>query len=365
MVAPAARGRLVIWFVTLVVPEATTRTAVLQTGEVHIAEDLSYADVAALERHPDIRILRGVPAGTPWAIYPNVQKPPTNDPAVRRALHHAINKDAIVRVVFHGQSTAAAALLQPTTPGFAPLAAELFPYDRARAKKILDEAGWRPGSDGIRVKDGKQLEIVWIFGTNNGYEEMAPLIQGMAREVGIDMQLREQPRVQMYEGWRKNENNIGELNWWFPDPSILTTNFHTSRLHAFNPARLSDPEIDKPPGPGSRDDGRERPHGSLPDDPAHAPRDWGEHPARRPGDHHRSPQGGPGLRVQRRDVPDPLRREPGQVARAPGSRALSPDADVHPAAAPAGRAGDPRGVAAGAISYAPGGSRRFRGSASC
>ncbi len=227
------------------VPEATTRTAVLQTGEVTIAEDLSYADVAALERNPDVRILRGVPAGTPWAIYPNVQKFPTNEPAVRRALHHAINKDAIVRVVFHGQSKAAASLLQPTTPGFAPLAPQLFPYDPARAKKILDEAGWRPGADGIRVKDGKRLEILWIFGTNNGYEEMAPLVQAMAREVGIDMQLREQPRVQMYEGWRKNENNIGELNWWFPDPSILTTNFHTSRLHAFNPARLSDPEIDR------------------------------------------------------------------------------------------------------------------------
>src|SRR2546428_6126369 len=74
---------------------------------------------------------------------------------------------------------------------------------------------------------------------------MAPLVQGMAREVGIDVQLREQPRVQMYEAWRKGEHGIGELNWWFPDPSILTTNFHTSRLQAFNPPRLSDPEIDK------------------------------------------------------------------------------------------------------------------------
>jgi peptide/nickel transport system substrate-binding protein len=227
------------------VPEATTRTAVLQTGEVNIAEDLSYADVATLERNPDVRILRGVPAGTPWAIYPNVTKVPTNDAAVRRALQFAISKDAIVRVVFHGQSKAAASLLQPTTPGFAPLATELFPYDPARAKKLLDDAGWKPGADGIRVKDGKRLELVWVFGTNNGYEEIAPLIQGMAREVGIDVQLREQPRAQMYEGWRKNESNIGELNWWFPDPSILTTNFHTSRLQAFNPARLSSPEIDK------------------------------------------------------------------------------------------------------------------------
>ena len=227
------------------VPEATTRTAVLQTGEANIAEDLSYADVAALERSADLRILRGVPAGTPWAIYPNVQRFPTNDPAVRRALHHAISKDAVVRVVFHGQSQSAGSLIQPPTPGYAPLAKELFPYDPARAKKILDDAGWKAGGDGLRVKDGKRLEILWIFGTNNGYEEMAPLVQGMAREVGIDVQLREQPRVQMYEAWRKNEHGIGELNWWFPDPSILTTNFHTSRLQAFNPPRLSDPEIDK------------------------------------------------------------------------------------------------------------------------
>lgn len=227
------------------VPEATTRTAILQTGEANISEDLSYADVAAFERNPDVRILRGVPAGTPWSLFPNVQKFPTNDPAVRRALHHAIRKDAVVRVVFHGQSRPAASLLQPPTPGFAPLANELFPHDAARAKKVLDDAGWKPGPDGIRVKDGKRLELLWIFGTNNGYEEMAPLIQAMAREVGMDIQLREQPRVQMYEAVRKSEHNIGELNWWFPDPSILTTNFHTSRLHAFNPARLSDPEIDK------------------------------------------------------------------------------------------------------------------------
>ncbi len=227
------------------VPEATTRTAVLQTGEAQIAEDLSYADVAAVEKNADLRVVRGVPAGTPWTIFPNVQRFPTNDRAVRRALHHAISKDAIVRVVFQGQSQPAAGLLQPPTPGFTPVNKELFPYDPARAKKILDDAGWKPGADGIRVKDGKRLEILWIFGTNNGYEEMAPLIQGMTRDVGIDIQLREQPRVQMYEAWRKGDDGIGELNWWFPDPSILTSNFHTSRLQSFNPGRLSDPEIDK------------------------------------------------------------------------------------------------------------------------
>jgi peptide/nickel transport system substrate-binding protein len=232
----------IVWRFVL---EAPTRTAVIQTGEVNVAEDLSYADVAGLEKNADIRILRGVPAGTPWTIYPNVQRPPTNDLAVRRALGYAINKEAIVRVVFHGESRPAWSLLQPTTPGYAPLAKDISPYDLVKARKTLDEAGWKPGSDGIRVKDGKRLELLWIFGANNGYEEMAPLIQAMAREAGMDIQLREQPRAQMEEANRKSEHNIGEVNWWFPDPAIMTTNFHTKSLFGFNRPRLSNPEIDQ------------------------------------------------------------------------------------------------------------------------
>jgi peptide/nickel transport system substrate-binding protein len=150
-----------------------------------------------------------------------------------------------VKIVFHGESRPAWSLLQPTTPGYAPLAKDISPYEPAKAKKTLDEAGWKPGPDGIRVKDGKRLELLWIFGANNGYEEMAPLIQAMAREVGMDIQLREQPRAQMEEANRKSEHNIGEVNWWFPDPAIMTTNFHTKSLFGFNRPRLSNPEIDQ------------------------------------------------------------------------------------------------------------------------
>jgi peptide/nickel transport system substrate-binding protein len=259
------------------VPEATTRTAVITTGEAHIAEDLSYADVAALVRSPDVRITRGVPAGTPWTIFPNVQRFPTNDVAVRRALHHAINKDAVVRVVFHGQSQAAGSLLQPPTPGFVPVAKELFPYDPARAKKILDDAGWKLGTDGIRAKNGKRPECV-VFGTNNGYE-MAWLIQGMARDVGIDIQLREQPACRCTRPGAE-QHNIGELNWWSPiRPS--STNFHTSRLRAFNPPRPR-PRLDKLLDQASAmvDEGNAR---SSTSDRVDARGDWRWHRARRSG----------------------------------------------------------------------------------
>src|SRR5256886_17213669 len=58
-------------------------------------------------------------------------------------------------------------------------------------------------------------------------------------------QLGEQPRAKMGEPNRKTEHNIGEANWWFPDPAIMTTNFHTKSLFGFNRPRLSNPEIDQ------------------------------------------------------------------------------------------------------------------------
>jgi len=228
------------------VPETTTRTAVLTTGEVTITEDLAYSDIAGLEKNPNVRILRGVPAGTPWLIFPNVDRFPTNERRVRQALHHAIDKQAIVRTVFHGQTQPGSSPLQPTMPGYVPVAKEFFPYDPTRAKNLLGEAGWKPGPDGIRTKDGKRLELVWIFGTGDGWEEMALLIQGMAREVGIDIQLREMPRAQMHEAYRRGEHNIAETSWWYPDPVILSTLFHSAGLATgFNRARLGDSELDK------------------------------------------------------------------------------------------------------------------------
>jgi nickel transport system substrate-binding protein len=121
-----------------------------------------------------VRILRGVPAGTPWTIFPNVQRFPTNDQAVRRALHHAISKDAIVRVVFHGQSQAAGSLIQPPPPASCPWPRSCSRTIRHARRRSSTTAGWKAGRDGIRVKDGKRLEILWIFATNNGLRGDGP-----------------------------------------------------------------------------------------------------------------------------------------------------------------------------------------------
>jgi peptide/nickel transport system substrate-binding protein len=53
------------------------------------------------------------------------------------------------------------------------------------------------------------------------------------------------PRAQLNEAQMRGEHHIGEVIWFYPDPSILTTLFHSVGLTTFNKARLSDPELDK------------------------------------------------------------------------------------------------------------------------
>jgi len=88
-----------------------------------------------------VRILRGVPAGTPWTIFPNVQRVPTSEPGGAAGAAYAISKDAIARSSSTARARRRARCIQPPTPGYVPVAKELFPYDPARARKILDDRG--------------------------------------------------------------------------------------------------------------------------------------------------------------------------------------------------------------------------------
>src|SRR5690606_32340348 len=75
----------------------------------------------------------------------------TSDPAIRRAINLGLDRELIVEVALHGHGT----------PAFGPAdglpwagADDRVAFDPAAAKAILDAAGWTPGPDGIRARDG-------------------------------------------------------------------------------------------------------------------------------------------------------------------------------------------------------------------
>lgn len=88
------------------------------------------------------------------AILLNSKAPVTSDLKVREAFEMAINKQNIIEGILNGSEDQADTLMAKTVP-YCDIDLKTYAYDPDKAGKLLDEAGWTMGSDGVREKDGK------------------------------------------------------------------------------------------------------------------------------------------------------------------------------------------------------------------
>jgi len=193
---PAPQVDRVIW---RVIPEANTRLAALQTGQGDVTQYIPNIAIQQLRNVPTIRMSRQENYFWDFFLGFKVDKPVVSDPAVRRAINLAVNRAAIVRAVWFGNAEPATAYLNPNTAGYSATAAALVPqFDPAAARRVLDEAGWVMGPDGIRVKDGQRATFL-LYGLQTGeWRQATEAIQADLRRIGIEM------RIQLWDatvGW--------------------------------------------------------------------------------------------------------------------------------------------------------------------
>jgi peptide/nickel transport system substrate-binding protein len=211
------------------IANTNTRVNQLKTGEVHVVALVpwdKYREIAGL---PSIVVHR-----TPGNAYEHVtlnerEFPPFADVRVRRAMIHAIDRDLIARTILEGLAPVAHGPIQPLSWAYTDRVAH-YDYDPARARTLLDEAGWKAGTDGIRRRDGRPLSFTLI--TQAGYavrENVAQAIQRHLHDVGIDV------RVQLHDGtalsaiWFEGRFEA-MLHWWqMPSDPELTTFFAADR----------------------------------------------------------------------------------------------------------------------------------------
>jgi peptide/nickel transport system substrate-binding protein len=120
----------------------------------------------------------------------NLERPMFQDKRVRQALTHAINRQSIVDGVLFGLGKVTDAPYKPDTMWYNQNVKK-FNYDPERAKQLLAEAGWKPGSNGTLEKDGKPFEFTII--TNQGNEvrkNAATIVQQDLKQIGINVKIR-------------------------------------------------------------------------------------------------------------------------------------------------------------------------------
>jgi len=112
------------------------------------------------------------------------------DPAVRRALSIAIDRNTLAEVGYGAAGKATCNVL-PAPAIYASTANdECLVQDIAKANAILDEAGWAKGSDGIRAKDGVRLSILYQTSTNAVRQDTQALVKQWWSEIGVETELK-------------------------------------------------------------------------------------------------------------------------------------------------------------------------------
>lgn len=123
-------------------------------------------------------------------MYFNTMAWPFDDKRVRQAAAYAIDRQAIIDNLMEGHASSLYTPIHPLTWAFSE-DVNTYAYNPAKAKQLLDEAGWKVGADGVRVKDGKRLSVELLY-PNAGNQvriRTAPVVQQWLNAVGFDVKL--------------------------------------------------------------------------------------------------------------------------------------------------------------------------------
>jgi peptide/nickel transport system substrate-binding protein len=115
--------------------------------------------------------------------------PILSDVRVRKALSIAIDRDLLVEIGY-GPTGRPTCNLVPAPALYASDNTECLSQDIEGAKALLEQAGWMPGPDGVRVKDGKRLQLLYQTSTNGVRQDFQALIKQWWSEIGVETELR-------------------------------------------------------------------------------------------------------------------------------------------------------------------------------
>ncbi|MHA4068467.1 ABC transporter substrate-binding protein [Bacillus cereus] len=120
-------------------------------------------------------------------IYMNNNKPYLKDKKVRQALIYGLDRKKYVDTALKGYGTVANVPIHPTSWAYTEEGVNKYEYDKEKAKKLLDEAGWKVGSDGIREKDGQKLKLSY-FGPSSAKDSdlLIPIAKENYKEIGVE-----------------------------------------------------------------------------------------------------------------------------------------------------------------------------------
>ncbi|GAB3117621.1 ABC transporter substrate-binding protein [Novispirillum itersonii] len=180
---PAGVGKMTY----LAAGRGETRAMMAESGDADVVYTLDPASRQRLQRNPAVTV-QALPLPRTVSVKLNAGDPALSDLRVRRALALAVDRGGIATGLLREPGSAAGQMFPPGTgdwplPEGLPLRADL-----TQAAALLTEAGWVPGSDGLRSRDGKPLKLTLrTFPDRPELPVIATALQAQWREIGVDV----------------------------------------------------------------------------------------------------------------------------------------------------------------------------------
>jgi peptide/nickel transport system substrate-binding protein len=258
-----------------IVPSSEVAMQLLASGEVDIVWNNTEADIPQLEKMAGVKISDPMQIGGERLFLNMAENKDPSDPKkphlilsdakVRQALEYGINKQRVIDKLLFGKAK----------PGTNEINAGFFQcadfkprgYDVAQAKKLLDEAGWVPGADGIRVAkgakvapDGTRLRLKYSTTSGNKLrEDSQVLIVEDMKAIGVELYIENAPSSVVIGTWDANSprrhGNFDIIMYTTNagiDPHSQMTNLFASWMipsvdnkGGLNYTRFADPKVDE------------------------------------------------------------------------------------------------------------------------
>ena len=174
------------------VVDNNTRASVMQTGEAQFTFPVPYEMAEVLKAKPDLELV-AAPSIVLRYLSMNVQHKPFDNPKVRQAIAYAINKEALAKVAFAGYASPAEGVVPQGVEYAVNLGA--WPYDVAKAKQLLTEAGY---------PNGFETEL-WSAYNHTTASKVTQFLQQQLQQIGIKTRitlLEAGQRVEKVESWQ-------------------------------------------------------------------------------------------------------------------------------------------------------------------
>lgn len=219
-----------------IIPEAIVRALELRKGSVDLALNTLTPDmVEVFKKDPLLDVM--IADGTNYQYLAfNMQDPVFSDKRVRQAIAYAIDRDKIIKYLWRDGARTSSGAIPPNNWAYEDNVAK-FPYDPAKARALLQEAG-HPG-----------LTFTFRSSSSDEARMLATVLQQQLKEAGITMEIRSNEFATFFADVQKGNFQAYSLRWIGAnnDPDIYNLIFHSKMFppNGANRGRYANPEVDR------------------------------------------------------------------------------------------------------------------------